>query len=121
MKTMIMFAATAMCLGAVTISAPDTAQARFGAEAIAQATAGISSTEPARYYRSYRRYPGYYGAYGAYGSAYDGPYGGAYGGAYGAYAFAPSPSPSPNYNFWYNAPAQIYSGSREALDTCALC
>lgn len=112
MKTMIMFAATAMCLGAVT-SAPDTAQARFGAEAIAQATAGLSSTEPARYYRSYRRYPGYYGAYGAYGSAY--------GGAYGAYAYAPSPSPSPYYNFWYNAPASIYSGSREALDTCALC
>ena len=118
MRKTILIAATAMCLGAVTISAPNNAEARFGAEAMAKATADISSTQQVRNYR-YRRYPGYYGgygAYGAYGSAYGGAYG-AYGGAYGAYAY----QPSPYYNYWYNAPAEIYSGSREALDTCSLC
>lgn len=92
MRKIILIAATAMCFGAVTISAPNNAQARFGAEAIAQATAGISSAEPARNYRS-RRNPGYYGAFGS---------------ASGA-------------NYWYNAPAAVYSGSREALDSCYYC
>ncbi len=116
MRKFILLATTAICLGAVTISTPNNAQARFGAEAIAQATAGLSSTEPAQYYRNYRyrRSPGYYGAYGAYGSAYGSPYGG----AYGAYAYSPSPG---GYNYWYNAPASVYTGSREALDTCSLC
>ncbi len=103
MRKIVLIAATAMCLGAVTISAPDKAEARFGAIAIAEVPAGTSSAQPARYYyrgyRAYRRYPGYYGAYGS------------------AYAY----QPSPYYNYWYNAPARIYSGSREALDTCSLC
>jgi hypothetical protein len=95
MQKIILIAATAMCLGAITISAPNNAQARFGAEAIAQATAGISSAEPARNNRN-RRYRGNYGAYGAYASA-------------------------SGANSWYNAPATVYSGSREALDSCYYC
>ena len=103
MRKMILIAATAMCIGAITITAPNNAQARFGAEAMATAAADLSSAQPVRNSRT-RRYPGYNnGAYGAYGSAY------------GAY------QPSPYYNYWYNAPAPIYSGSREALDTCYYC
>ena len=100
--------AAAMLLGAIAISSPNTAQARFGAEAIANATAAMSTAEPARYYRGYRRHPAY--------RAYPRHYGG-----YGAYAYSPYSPYSPGYNFWYNAPASIYTGSREALDTCALC
>lgn len=98
MRKRALIVATVMSLGAVAISMPTSAQARFGAGAMAEAVNSVTPIQPAQYYRGYRQYPGYYGAYGAY-----------------AYA------PSPNSNYWYNAPARIYSGSREALDTCSLC
>jgi len=115
MRKTMMFAATAMVLGAITIASSNNAQARFGGEAIAAATNSLSSAEPAQYrnyrrYRAYRAYPRYYGGYGAY--AYSPGYN-----AFNAYAG----SAAPNGNFWYNAPASIYTGSREALDTCSLC
>ena len=102
MRKIVLIVATVMSLGMLTILAPNAAQARFGAEAIAAAVTNVSSAQPAQYYRGSRRYPGAYGAYGS---------------AYGAYAY----QPSPYRNYWYNAPASVYSGSREALDTCSLC
>lgn len=93
MRKIVLIIAAVTSLGAVAISAPNTAQARFGAGAMAEASA--SRAQPVQYYGGYRRYPSYYGAY----------------------AYAPSPSS----NYWYSAPARIYSGSREALDTCADC
>jgi|GEM_PF-4537325 len=101
MHKIVLTIATVMSVGALTILAPNTAQARFGAGAIAAAITNVSSAQPAQY-RASRRYPGAYGAYGS---------------AYGAYAY----QPSPYRNYWYNAPASVYSGSREALDTCSLC
>lgn len=95
MRKIFLIIATVTSVGAITISAPDTAQARFGAGAMAESIAGLSPVQPAQYSGGYRQYPSYYGAY----------------------AYAPSPS----RNYWYNAPASVYSGSREALDSCALC
>ena len=92
MRKIVLIIATVTSLAAIAISAPNTAQARFGAGAIADAVNGVSPAQPAQYYRSYRRYPNYYGAY--------------------AY--------SPNYNYYYT-PGYQYPGSREALDTCSFC
>ena len=93
----IIIIATVMSLGAITIAASTDAEARFGAGAVANAVADVSSAQPAHYYgRRYHR-RAYYGR-----------------GYYAPRYYAPR----------YYAPRYYYGGyknSRDALATCRYC
>lgn len=64
MRKLVTLAIAALGLGAIVVAAPNDAQARFGAAAIADAVSGASHLQPAQYYYGgYRRSyaPRYYG------------------------------------------------------------
>jgi hypothetical protein len=62
MRKILMIGSAALALGVAAVAMPTGAQARFGADAIAQATAAPSA-QPVQYYGGYRSYyaPRYYG------------------------------------------------------------
>jgi hypothetical protein len=63
MRKILMIGTAALALGILAVALPTGAQARFGADAIAQATAA-SSAQPVQYYGGYYRpyyAPRYYG------------------------------------------------------------
>jgi len=69
MRNILIIGSAALSLGVATVAMPTGAQARFGAEAIAQATDVAVAAQPVQYYGGYHRpyyAPRYYGGGGYY-------------------------------------------------------